>query len=263
MALKKRFEEGLFCWADLATTDAELAKVFYSELFHWKAEAIPTDRGVPYIIFKKGEHKVCAMYEMDAEKKTSGLSAHWLSYIAVNSVDVTVSGAKNLGATILVPPMEVMGYGRMAILQDPEGAVFALWQGSEDSPTLYRENNSVGWNELYVHDTASAAEFYADLLKWESATATTDDGIDYTEFHLGTEAVGGMLQIQSDWGDIPPHWSIYFQVADLDEKMQRLEGLGGTLATPKMNAENVGEFVVAQDPQGAHFLMIELYNKEA
>jgi predicted enzyme related to lactoylglutathione lyase len=257
MAVKQGFEEGLFCWADLATTDANLSKTFYAELFHWDVEEMPTPQG-NYYLFKKGENAVCAMYELDADKKAQNIPAHWMSYISVDIVDVTVSGAKNLGATILVEPLDVMHVGRMAVIQDPEGAVVALWQSKEDGPVAYKENKTIGWNELYVKDTNRAKEFYEDLLIWEPSVGKTDDGMDYTEFHLGPEAVGGMLEIQEEWGEIPPHWALYFQVANLQEKMKTVEDLGGSVVTEVMNAENVGNFVVIQDPQGAHFLMIEM-----
>ncbi len=259
MAVVTRFDEGFFCWADLATTNTEIAKVFYCGLFEWQVQEVPTDGEMPYIMLLKDAVPVCAMYEMD-DAEAESASSYWQSYIAVDDIDAVCERAAALGGDIIMDPMDVMEAGRMALIQDPEGAVMALWESHQASSVRILEEGAIGWNELYVDNTEAAGNFYSALFGWQRESyPIAEESMLYTEFKHQGDAVGGMLQIQEEWEGVPPHWAIYFQVDDLDEALERLENLGGTIATEIMEAEGVGDFVVVQDPMGAHFMLIELF----
>ena len=246
---------GSFCWAELATTDGEGAKKFYSELFGWTAQDNPMGPGMVYTMLKLSGKDVGALYEKGENMKN--VPTVWASYISVANADEIAAKAKSLGGTVMQEPFDVMEVGRMAVITDPTGATFCIWQsGTHSGYGVKGEPNTVCWNELLTNDTERAIDFYTKLFGW---TADTHGGpMPYTEWKNGAEHAGGMMQIAPHMGPIPPHWGIYFAVDDCDATFQKATSLGAQAYVPPMDIENVGRFATLSDPQGAVFSIIKL-----
>jgi predicted enzyme related to lactoylglutathione lyase len=255
----KQHPPGAFCWVDLATTDAQAAKDFYTRLFGWQATEVPVGEAGTYTILGKGGKNVCALYAMTGEMKKQQVPPHWQSYVSVTSADESARKAEELGGTIVAPALDAMEAGRMAVFRDPTGAPLALWQPKQHvGAEVTGEPGTVCWNELYTKDPERASKFYAALFGWAAKSTKSADGQDYIEFRLGDRGVGGMLEIREEWGDVPPHWAVYFAVEDCDATLEQAKSLGGNLEVAPMDIENVGRFAILQDPQGAHFAVIQL-----
>ncbi len=255
MAEMTSYAPGTFCWVDLATMAPESAKAFYSEVFGWTAEDVPTDMGPPYTMLSYQGKQACALYRMSPEQ---GTHPYWASYIRVKDVDAVAQKAVSLGAAVIMPPMDVMEHGRMGFIQDPSGAVVGLWQPRAHFGAAI--DNQVGarsWNELLTRDTPRAADFYGELFGW--TTRTRPDLMEgrYVLFELDGKPIGGMLEIQESWGPMPPNWSVYFGVADCDEALAAALRLGGSVVMEPMEIEDVGRFAYVTDPQGATFAVIQ------
>lgn len=247
---------GTFCWVDLATNDPAAAKTFYTGLFGWSVEDLPTDQGPPYSMLRQDGVDVCALFQLAPDM---GDPPRWQAYVAVEDVDTTTAKAVELGARLFMPPMDVMEFGRMAVIQDPTGAALCLWlDRTRKGSALRNEPGAQCWLELQTKDTSMAATFYRDLFGWEARTSESVMEGQYHLFSLGEIEVGGMLQIQDDWGPVPPNWCVYFGVADCDGSLAQAERLGGKILFPAMEIENVGRFAFLQDPQGAVFAVIQL-----
>jgi predicted enzyme related to lactoylglutathione lyase len=246
---------GSFCWAELATTDSAGAKKFYSELFGWTTHDSPVGPGMVYTMLKLDGKDVGALYEKGEMMKD--VPTVWASYISVANADEIAAKAKSLGGTVMKEPFDVMDAGRMAVITDPTGATFCIWQpGKHTGYGVKGEPNSVSWNELLTTDTARAIDFYTKLFGW---TADTHGGpMAYTEWKNGAEHAGGMMQIAPHMGPIPPHWGIYFAVDDCDATFAKATSLGAQPYVPPMDIENVGRFSTMADPQGAAFAIIKL-----
>jgi len=198
---------------------------------------------------------VGALYQKGETMKN--VPTHWASYISVTSADETAAKAKALGGTVVQEPFDVMDVGRMAVITDPTGATFCIWQPKTHKGVGVKgEPNSLSWNELLTNDTARASDFYTKLFGW--VDNTHGDAVRYTEFMNGETHAGGMMQIQPQMGPIPPHWGIYFAVEDCDPTAQKAASLGAQLIVPPMDIENVGRFSTIRDPQGAVFSIIKL-----
>ncbi|HWF10136.1 MAG TPA: VOC family protein [Bryobacteraceae bacterium] len=113
-----------FVHVELHTTDLEKAKSFYGQLFDWKLEDVPMGDGTTYTMVGVGSGTGGGM----TKQMTPGAPSSWLSYVNVDDIKASTAKAKSLGATVLQDVMEVMGMGSLSILQDPAGAVFALWE---------------------------------------------------------------------------------------------------------------------------------------
>ena len=258
MATMSAYNPGTFCWVDLATSDADGAKSFYSGLFGWETIDVPVDEGVVYTMLKQNDQNVCALYLMDPDRMTQGIPPHWVSYVSVASADETAAKARQLEGTVFMEPFDVMDAGRMAVMADPGGAVFSVWQAGENfGAELVSEPNSLCWNELYTNDVDACSVFYTALFGWERETMETPSG-DYFLWVNGERRNGGMMAIQEEWSEVPPNWGVYFAVVDCDATLERAKELGGTVVWGPMESPEVGKFANIRDPQGAHFSVIKL-----
>lgn len=253
------FAPGTFCWVELGTTDGEAAKKFYTELFGWSFDDKPIGPGMVYTMLKLDGKDVAALYKLDAEKLAQGVPPHWLSYISVTSADESAAKAKELGATVHAEPFDVFTVGRMSVVQDPAGAVFALWQaGTHPGAGLTNMPNSLCWNELATPDVAKAGEFYTELFGWTKNVQQMGP-MEYTSFMNGERPAAGAYTPPSEAG-LPLGWLLYFAVDDPDAKVENAVSLGATVVAPAADIPGVGRFAIIRDPQGAAFAIIKLEN---
>lgn len=243
---------GNFCWIELGTTDQAEAKKFYQSLFGWESADQPMGPGETYTLFKKAGQDAAAGYRLRPDQK--GVPPHWQVYIRVASADDAAAKARELGATILAPPFDVFDAGRMAVLQDPTGAVFAVWEPRRNTGLgVVDEPGAFCWAELMAKDLPGSATFYKSLFGWG-----TKDDPRYIEWTLGGRSIGGMIQIQKDWGEVPPHWLAYFQVEDCDRSVEKAKGMGAKAMMGPQDFPGVGRIALLSDPQGAPFYVIKL-----
>ena len=249
---------GTFCWFELGTTDAEAAKTFYTPLFGWTDDEMSTEMG-PYVLLKKDDKEIGALYGLTDEQQAKGVPPHWLSYVAVEDVDATIARAQEFGGEVLMGPHDVYDHGRMAMLKDPTGAPFAVWQARKHpGAELVGAPGSVCWNELATRDAEAAGTFYTELFGWKRVEQEMDMGIYTTFMRDEKRSAGGMMEMTEEWGDAPPHWMAYFAVDDCDATAEQVEAVGGTVCVPPTDIPDVGRFAVIDDPQGAGFSIIQL-----
>jgi predicted enzyme related to lactoylglutathione lyase len=253
-----KYAPGMFCWFELGTSDSDAAKKFYSKLFGWTANDMPAGPDMVYTMLQRDEKDIGAMYSLSEAHKSQGVPPHWLTYISVASADESAAKAKELGGTVIMDPFDVFDAGRMALVEDPTGAKFAIWQANNSiGARLKDEPNSFCWSELATRDTAKATEFYTRLFGWD--TKVSDMGpMTYTEFINDGTAIGGMLPIAPEWGDVPANWMGYVSVDDCDGIADEAKALGAEIKSPPMDIPHAGRFAVIQDPQGAAFAIIKL-----
>jgi hypothetical protein len=240
-------------WVDLGVDDLDAAAAFYGELFGWACtEAGPAEETGGYRMFLLRDVPVAGL----GPKQNSG-PPYWTTYVSVADADATVALAREAGAMVILEPMDVLDAGRMAVFADPTGAVLSIWQpGVHPGAALVTEPNTLCWNELSTRDTAAAAAFYERVFGW--GTHTSDGPMAYTEWMLGDEYVGGMMQMPPMVpADVPAYWLVYFAVEDTEASVATVERLGGTLVTGPMDTP-AGRFAVLTDPQGAMFAVITL-----
>lgn len=117
---------GLFGWNELITSDVEAAKKFYGAMFGWESETKNIGPGWDYTMFRKGDAVVGGMFGITPEM--GPVQPHWLSYVMSDDIQADLAKATAAGATILKEAMEIPNIGTLAIIRDPQGAVFALWK---------------------------------------------------------------------------------------------------------------------------------------
>ena len=251
MGKRQSYEPGTFSWVDLSTRDAEGAKAFYGDLFGWefRDDEIPGD-GVYTMCFREGD-EVGAIVEQDQHP------AHWNNYVSVESADETAAKARDLGATVIEDPFDVMDFGRMAVISDPGGAMLCVWETrSHIGAGRVNDLGCMGWNELQTRDSGSAGDFYGALFGWETESIEQDGALVYTTIKNAGSQNGGFMPLSEEHGDAPSFWLPYFTVASCDETVEKTRGSGGALLAGPMDLP-AGRIAVLADPQGAPFAVFE------
>ncbi|HLY63725.1 MAG TPA: VOC family protein [Terriglobia bacterium] len=253
---------GDFCWIELATTDQAAAKKFYESLFGWSIYDSPMGPNEFYTMFSLEGRNTGAAYTMRKDQVAQGIPPFWMLYIATESADASAAKAAQLGGTVLMPALDVMDAGRMAVIQDPAGAVFSVWQSNKHQGTqITGVDGTLCWADLSTSDQQRAGSFYADLFGWEIMKEEEEPKHNYWHIKNGESFIGGIPPASHRNPKIPPHWEIYLQVSDCDATAAKAKQLGAKLYLPPTDFENVGRISVIADPQGAVFAIFKAARK--
>jgi len=259
------FITGNFCWVDFATPDPENAKTFYQKIFGWQYSENPMPCGGTYTMISATDGSgVGGIFQMPDEMKNANIPPHISNYIEVDNVDASTNTAKNLGANIQMEPFDVFDYGRMAVLFDPTGAAFSLWQtrskDCEDTMASPETHGMFCWQELMTTDVDQATEFYNKLLGWDYNVMDMG-GVDYTLIKNSDNEIGGMMALPPDMQHVPPHWNTYFTVTDIDETISVIKDYGGSVMMGPQNIPETGQFAVCTAPDGTVFCLFQYLAK--
>jgi len=246
MATNAQNDHGRFVWQDLMTADVDQAKGFYSELFGWTVKE--GDRN--YSMFMVGDVGVGGA--MPLQQKD--MPPHWTGYVSVADVAGTTAQAKELGATVCVPPTKISEeVGEFSVLMDPQGAAFCAYQHPLPKPAIPPSDLKPGmvcWSELWTTDPAAASKFYGELFGWNANAE--DFGPEVGTYYLQKVDDCDHAGIMKTMGEgMPPYWCPYFFVNEVDEDLERASGLGANVIVQAKDIPNVGRFGIIADPEGA------------
>jgi uncharacterized protein len=243
-----RYEHGVPSWVDIGTTDLEAGLAFYSELFGWTGQDLGEEAGHYTIVSKNGK-QVAAM----STAQDSG-PPRWTTYVNVDSADDVAKKAEAAGGTVVMPPMDVMSAGRMAIFQDTTGAFIAVWQPDDHiGADLVNEPGTLVWEELSTSDLAKSKEFYSAVFGWGFGGSD-----EYAEAQVNGRTVAGVMPRPAEMpAEVPDHWLVYFGAEDVEADAKRATDLGATVVVPPTDIPGTGRFAVLMDPQGAAFALFK------
>jgi len=243
---------GTPCWADLSTTDPDRAREFYGQLFGWHFNVGGPETG-NYATADVSGKQVCGVGPLMGDLTMSV----WTTYLATEDLDATVDSAVRAGGTVIAPAMDVMEFGRMAVLADPTGAVFALWQaGVHKGFGLANETGAVIWNEVMTRDLDAAQAFYSQVFGY-TFEDMSQEGFRYVLLQVDGNVAGGLGQLPGEVpAEVPAHWRVYFAVDDCDAAVEKVGALGGSVVRPPTDMP-YGRSADVVDGQGAHFSVIQ------
>ncbi|MEZ5319694.1 MAG: VOC family protein [Vicinamibacterales bacterium] len=253
------YHPGSFCWFELATTDHAGAKRFYGDLFGWTSEDAAMGPTGAYTTFKMNGREVAAAYPMIAEQAAQGIPSNWLPYVAVETADECVARTTALGGQVHMPGTDVADLGRMAVLADPTGAVFAIWQAKSQPGAEFASGfGAPCWVELSSPDPDRAADFYGRLFAWRMSEGRSENPAkpgEYIHISCNDRYVGGMIPKLTREPGAPPHWLTYFSVESCERSTAKAFSLGGRPFVDTMQIGDEGRISVIGDPQGAVFAL--------
>jgi predicted enzyme related to lactoylglutathione lyase len=253
MGERTQYTPGTFCWAELSTVDQPAAKAFYGGLLGWQAQDLPVGDGGVYSMQTVDGNVVAAIASQPQQQRDAGVPSAWNSYVSVESVDATAERAKELGANVHAPPFDVLDAGRMAVIQDPQGAFFMLWEArGHVGAALVNAPGALVWNELASPDTSASSSFYGYLFGWTIAPMAGSALGEYFSIKVGAANNGGMRVLAPP--GTPPHWLVYFGSADVEASLAKVGELGGSTLAGPIDIE-IAKIAVVQDPQGGVFAL--------
>ena len=246
MSERDGYEPGVPCWVDTRQPDPRAATDFYTRLFGWEAET-------------SGEYTFCRLRGRDVAAITAGQSPAWSTHIWVDSADETAAKMADAGGRVVSAPNDIPEAGRTALLADPAGAEFSVWQPlSRKGAQRVNEPGAWAMSALSTPDLDGAKAFYGAVFGWETDTFAAGD-LEVTLWRL-PGFVGGEPE-QPVPADViatsvpsegPPRWDVDFWVDDADAIAARAAELGGTAIVPPFDMP-IGRRAVLADPQGATF----------
>lgn len=249
---------GRFVWHELTTSSREGARAFYGEVVGWTYDDMPMGDFI-YSIAKMGEPMIAGLMDTPEPAKSQGVPAHWTGYVAVENADEAAKKGEGLGGKTLYGPQDIPGVGRFAIVADPTGAAYALFQPlPPEGPMAEAQPNdpgSIGWNELYAGDLTAAWAYYEAMFGWrkDQAIDMGDMGV-YQLFAAGDRVLGGMMTKPAQMPT--PAWLYYVTVADIDAATAKITANGGQILMGPMQVPGGDWITQAIDPQGAHFAVV-------
>jgi len=252
MPTRDRAPVGSPCWADLWTSDVGGSRTFYAELFGWEAQAPSPEFGGYFMFTREGVPVAGAMGDM------GDMAAQdiWKIYLDTDDIAKTLEGAAANGAQVISPAMAVADLGTQAVLIDPTGAQLGAWQaGTFPGFTVLNAPGAPSWFELHTRDYVAAVAFYRSVFRWDTNTIGDSDEFRYTTMR-DPDGGGELAGIMDAAGFLPEgvgsHWSIYWEVDDVDATVAKVKALGGSAV---MGAEDTpyGRLATVTDPAGAQF----------
>ena len=245
-----------FVWHELMTSDAAAATSFYKAVIGWNAA--DAGMGQPYTILSAGTTPIGGLMAIPDAAHRMGARPGWLGYIGVPDIEARAARIGAAGGKILRPIEPIPGVGRFAVMADPQGAAFVLFQpDSAAAPAEAPEGTPglIGWNELRAAEWDSGFAFYEQIFGWTRAEKMDMGpmGI-YLIFATGGKPVGG---VANKTPDMPmPHWGFYINVEGIDAAMQRVGTEGGRVLHGPHEVGGGSWIAECVDPQGAQFAMV-------
>jgi predicted enzyme related to lactoylglutathione lyase len=242
--------DGGYIWYELLTSDVEAAGRFYGDVVGWKLKGHGTVPG--YHQFAAGETDIGGMMAMPREAGI--LRPLWLGYIHVADVDATVTAILKDGGAQCVPPTDIPGVGRFAMVRDAQGVATYVMSPSMQgvSQSFAAEPGHCQWNELVTTDPVAAADFYTRHFGWRKGDVMSMGPLGDYQFLLAGEQRLGAVMKRTQPG-ASPLWRFYFGVDDIDRGARAIASGGGRLLGDLQQVPGGGYAAVAIDPQGAEF----------
>jgi predicted enzyme related to lactoylglutathione lyase len=273
---------GVPCWVDTTQPDPEAALPFYGGLFGWEFENVmPEDMDGAYYIGRIRGGDVAAVGSIP---QGAPPMAMWNTYIWVTSADETAAKASEAGGVVAVPPFDVLDSGRMAVLTDPEGAAFCLWEPRDHKGAqVVNEHGALNFNGLATRDPEGAQAFYGTVFGWKTLSLPGgpmwtlpgygdhleegSPGLREQMEQMGApegfiDVVAALNPIADDDPDTPAHWSVTFGVDDADATAAQAAELGGQVVAGPFDAPWT-RMAVIKDPQGATFIASQFVPENA
>ena len=157
----------------------------------------------------------------------------WKIYLATDDITKTAEAAAANGAQIISPAMAVGDLGIQLVMIDPTGAHLGAWQAKEfPGFTVVLEHGAPGWFELFTRDYGRAVDFYRTVFHWDTTVVGDTDEFRYTTMGdpMGGENLAGIMDASGFLPDgVPAHWSVYWEVDDVDGTADKVRALGGAV----------------------------------
>ena len=245
---------GQFVHHDYFTADKEGARAFYCGLAGWTTQDMPMGDSVYTMLMRPGGG-VGGLEQLDA-----GGHPHWVAYLRVSNVALTLATVESLGGTVTKAETPIGPGSSYAIFLDPWGAACGVYASAQDPGMGARAGNGeFSWGELAVPDIDAALDFYTTVFpSWEVAESSSMGQMGRYQLFRQKGApkerhLGGIL--------VPPpqapaaYWIHYISVPDLSATMDAVKAAGGQVLFPPTSVGGADLITQCLDPFGGMFAL--------
>jgi predicted enzyme related to lactoylglutathione lyase len=271
MIKRDEYPAGVPCWVETLQPDPGAALDFYGALLGWEFSApAPMPGGLP------GEYFVahldgCAVAGIGALPDPAGSPvAIWNTQVRVDDADAAGDRATSAGGSLVLGPLDAPGEGRGAVLVDPTGAAFSVWEArGRAGAQLVNEPGTWAMSSLHTPDPPAAAAFYGALFGWQAEPMAPGAPIILFRLpgYVGGEpgqpvprdVVAVMTGTAGGPGEpaVPPHWNVNLRVDETDAIAAHAARLGGTVLMGPIDTPGMRNAVLL-DPQGGAFSISQI-----
>jgi len=243
---------GKVVWRDLLTNTPEESRRFYGELFGWEFEKPGIDIGFGgaggYTLIRHNGRLIGGIVDTNVLGKRDNIS-QWITTMSVTDIDAAVGRVSEAGGNVMAPPASIGSRGKMAVIEDATGAVFAMIQTSGGDPRDHEPDyDGWLWDELWTSDVDRATGFYRSVVGFEHTDHDIEDG-SYRVLKMNHKPRAGVLQ--NPFEGERPVWVNYLRVKDPSAITVRVEDLGGSILLEAQDRPIGGQVAFIAGPSGA------------
>ena len=253
MPCRETAPAGAPTWFDLASSDPERVRDFYTGVFGWTYE-VTDEEFDNYVMFQHNGHDVAGL----GAKQDPAAPDAWTIYLRTDDVAATVEKARAAGGSVVVDSQPIADFGKFAILQDTSGAIVAAWQPEQHQGTqIWGEDGAPFWVEMHATDYRAAVDFYTKVFDWDTEVTGDSDDFRYAVQMAGGVQVAGIMDATFLPPGVPSNWHFYLGCDDVDATVAAIEKHGGSV---NMAPEDTpfGRLAGVADPTGAGFMLSSL-----
>ncbi len=247
---------GAPCWVSLMARSLDGAADFYGPLLGWRFVTGPEPWG-RYLRAFAGDREVAGVGEVARDWE---YPVTWTTYFGTENANDTAASISERGGTVAVGPLEFEA-GRIALVADPAGAAFGIWEATGSAGSGLRSGVASVWTELRTRDAFDAAIFYGNVFDWDGRDPARYEvrwEYDHVVLHVDGRSVAALHGGGTEGAVDPrvrPRWHVFFPVPDVDEAVREAEKLGGELMDEPRDSLH-GRTAGLRDPDGALFSVI-------
>jgi hypothetical protein len=238
---------GRFVWFEYLAPDLKQAQGFFGELFNWSTVDVPMPQGSYTMISANGQ--TMAGYQPLPEGAPK--QGHWLPHLQVENAAASQKQVVEAGGKVRMDAKKLGEHGTMAVVADPLGGTFCLWQPAKSQGTgdWAGKPGAFCWAELSTQDVAKSLAFYKRIGGFTSEAMPSNGGMqEYQVLQSDGKPRGGVMK--PSMAEAPQQWVPYVHVTSCDQSLDKAKKLGAKVIVPAMDAPNVGRFAIFADPQG-------------
>lgn len=240
--------DGFPCWVDLGVHDVDAALAFYAKAMGWRAGERSGPEFGGYAMWFNGDIPTAGV-----GPAREGTSPCWTNYLATSDIDRTIGLVEAAGGSVMTPVMVIGPLGRMAVLQDPVGATFGLWEAHDFAGfPPGGEPGFLDWCVVETIDVDASCAFLQALFAYDVQVPDPDPGASgYAQLGIGGIPAIGLRPADA----VTSEWMTYFAVDSVDAVATRVGADGGRIVR-EARTSAVGTMATLADPEGATFSVI-------
>jgi predicted enzyme related to lactoylglutathione lyase len=244
---------GRVIWHDLLTMDIEGSRRFYGGLLGWEFEELPLSLGFGqtsrYLLIRHKGELIGGMVDVSqVDQKVN--SSQWVVVMSVEDVDAAVTAVGQAGGSIITPPTDLNDRGRIAVVNDSAGALFAMLETRDgDPPERQPGFGEFMWDEVWTNAIDEAAVFYQSVAPFNPVKQQLNN-VDYKGLAVNDRPRIGVLKNPLQEAGLEPTWVSYIRVANMTV-LDKVPALGGDVLVDAQDRAIGGQVAIIRGPSGA------------